>query len=166
MSLKKAEIGTYTFPESGFKIGIKKVSPYLPVEMRRIFPAPVPPMQEVDYGDGDKKLEPNPASMDYQRELAEYNTGMEAKIRRLIIKRGTIFEMTDEMKEELEELRQYWRDDMGQELEEKEDKVAYLTYLAIGSDSDIQELVTAILMRSQPTEAAIKDAVDNFRGKV
>ena len=44
------------------------------------------------------------------------------------------------------------------------DKLLYISYIAIGTDSDMEELMDVIMRRSQPTEAVMSDVKASFPG--
>lgn len=151
----------HMFKDTGITVGIRRVSPLLMLKLRERYPAPKPPMQEVDYGDGKKRLEPNPAHPDYIASMAAYDEDMERRARDLLIRRGVVVEWTDEQKAELEEVKAWWLASYGEELS-GDDVVNYVSYVAIGSDSDLVDLVDALVKRSQPTEEAVKENLDRF----
>jgi hypothetical protein len=157
------ELMLYKFKDTGVEVSIRKVSPLLGAEIQRAFPAPTPPLQEVDYGDGVKKMEPNPSDPTFIEELRKYSNFLEEKTRSLIIKRGVVIELTDEQKSDVAELRKQWKDDFGVELQ-GDDKYIFVSYIAVGTDSDLEELLQAILRRSRPTEGAIAEATKTFQG--
>lgn len=158
-----SKVEQFTFQDSGEVVGIRKVSPLLMIRLRERFPMPKPPMQEVDYGDGVKKLEPNPAHPAYREALSEYDQMIEQKARRMLIKRGVVIEWTPERREALEEIRAYWKENLDGDLE-PDDEVAFVSYVCVGSDSDLEEFLEALLKRSQPTEAAVDEAAGRFQG--
>ena len=159
-----AELIPYTFKDTGRTVMIRKISPYLINELRKVYPPPEPPMQEVDY-DGEKIVEPNPAHPDYPKMMADYNTMIEQKMRRLIIKRGVVVNFTPEIEQEIEELREFWASETeGHQIEETDDAVFYVTYLCFGSDTDTEELIDAIMRRSQPTREDVELTKAAFRG--
>lgn len=160
MSNRKLE--DFTFKDSGVTVKIKRVSPYLVSKMSEQFPPPEPPLQEVDYGDGKKRKEVNESDPKYIEEMRKYNIEFEKRMRKVIIDLGVVYELTDEDKKEVEKLRQYMTEEFDGELED-DDKVAFITYIAVGSDKDIEDLISAILLRSQPTEKAIEAAKNNFK---
>lgn len=156
--MKENELIPHTFKDSGVTVQIKKVSPLLILELQRAFPKPEPPTQEVMIGD-KKVIESNPAHPDYVLALEKYQIELEKKIRRLLIKRGV---KCDVPEDEVSELRKFWADEGLGELDPN-DLVVYISYIACGTDSDLEDLITKITRRSQPTEAEIKASVDSFR---
>lgn len=164
MADKKYE--TYTFKDTGEIVELRKVSPLLLIKLRERYPQPKPPLQLVDYGDDDKKMEPNPAHPDYLEALAQYEQDMERRARDLLIRRGVVVQWTDEKRKALEDLRTFWRDSYEADMPAEDDTVAYVSYLAIGSDSDLTELIDHLVKRSQPTEEAIGAAQDRLKSQV
>lgn len=164
MTNKPAELIPFTFKDTGVTVLIRKVSPLLAMELQRSFPPPPPPMNKVDFGDGVIREEPNEADPAYLKKLSEYNQEFELKIRRMLIKRGVVLEITEEMKVQIEELREFWHDEYGIDFPESDDKLAYVWYIAIGTDQDLRELLDAIMRRSQPTQEAEELARKTFQG--
>jgi hypothetical protein len=135
-------------------------------EMRQLYPQPEPPTVEVDYGDlGGKKLESNEADPGYIKAQAEYRMMIVLKSQRLLIERGVVVELDDEMKAEVVELRDFWRQEHGKELPGS-DKMVYVLHIALGTPDDLTELVEAVSRRSSPTEVSISEANGTFRGEV
>jgi hypothetical protein len=158
-----SELTAFTFHDTGVKVLIKKVSPLLVVELQKAFPPPAPPQQEVEIG-GEIVIESNPAHPDYVATMNEYNREFEMRVRRLLIKRGVeIPGENKEWQEEVAELREFWREEYAKELE-GDDKMLYISYIAVGTDGDLTDLLGAIMQRSQPTEAAVAAAKASFPG--
>ena len=165
---KTSELTPHTFKDTGIKVKIRKVSPMLIMEVQKAFPPPKPPMQEVVYGDpgesGAKTVEePNEAHPDYLVAIDEYNLELEAKVRQLMFKRGVRIHLDEEQKQEVKELREEWKEMFDKDLSGS-DKYLYISYIAIGTDADMEELQEVIMRRSQPTEAAIAEAKAGFQG--
>lgn len=158
-----AKIEQHTFKDSGYTVGIRKVSPLLMIRLRERFPPPKPPKQLVDYGDGEKRVEENPAHPDFREAQVEYETMIESKARRLLIKRGVVIEWDDEKREALADMRSYWKETFEDELD-PDDDVAFVSYLCVGSDSDLEEFLEILMKRSQPTEGAVGEAQARFQG--
>ncbi len=159
-----AELIPYTFKDTGRTVMIRKISPYLINELRKLYPAPEAPTQVVDY-DGEKIVESNPSHPDHVKAMQEYNLMIEQRMRRLIIKRGVVVDFTPEIEQEIEELRAFWAEETeGHEIEETDNTVFYVTYLCFGSDADAEELLDAIMRRSQPTREDVELTKAAFRG--
>ena len=146
---------------TGIVVRIKRVSPFLISDVLKTIPRPRPPVQEVDYGDGVKRQEENPAHPSYELALEEYNQRVTELSTRITLRRGVEADIDyaalSQIKEELAA-------DFGVELEEKDDLIAYIKYVATGSPDDVRRLAAAILSESQPSEEAIQANVDSFRG--
>lgn len=154
---------SYTVKDTGATFQIRKVSPLLLLKLRDKFPPPVPPQQEVDYGDGVKRLEANPAHPEYVKAQADYDQMMELKARELMVRRGVIIDWTEERQAEYQEFADWWQATYDEPLD-GDRNFNYIYYIAIGSDSDLEELITALVRRSQPTEEAVKAATARFQG--
>jgi len=164
----KSELFPYTFKDTGIKVKIKKVSPLLIVEVQKAMPVPKPPMQDVVYGDpgdpGAKKVqEPNESHPDYLADIDDYNMALEMKVRKFMIMRGVVINLDDEQKQEVKQLREEWKEEFDAELNGS-DKFLYISYIAIGTDADMEELMDVIMRRSQPTEAVITEVKASFQG--
>jgi hypothetical protein len=81
----------------------------------------------------------------------------------MIIKRGVEVSLTEEQKKEVAELRDFYQTEYGKTLH-GDDKVVWVSYIAIQSDKDMTDLINAILRSSQPTEAAVANATQSFQG--
>lgn len=162
MSTKNPGLVPHTFKDTGKQVLIRKVSPFLAMEVRKAFPPPTPPMQKVTYPEGVEVMEANTAHPDYLKALQEHEIMVNQKVLELTVIRGVHFEMTDEVRAEIEELRADMRETG---IEPKAgDKLFYVLNICIGTTEDMNELVEAIMQRSGPTEAAVQAAVDTFPG--
>lgn len=153
----------YVFKDTGEEVTLRKVSPLLLIKLRERYPQPKPPLNRVEYGEGEFKMEPNPANPDYIETLTQYESDMERRARDLLIRRGVVVEWTEEKREALADLRGWWKATYETDMPVEDDTVAYVSYLAIGSDSDLTDLVDALVKRSQPTEEAIDAAQDRLK---
>ena len=159
------QVVSYRFKDTGRLVGIKKVSPMLAAELRRSFPPPKPPMEEVDYGDGKKVLEPNSAHPGYQSVMEDYNQQMNERVQRLLIKRGVVVAWDDEKKQEVADLRSFWKEEYATELQGSDVEV-YVNHICVGTQEDLQELIQAITQRSGATEEVIQSHLETFPDKV
>jgi hypothetical protein len=160
MSTFPGELTPFKFQDTGISVKIRKVSPLLINELYKLYPAPKPPLQEVDYGDGKKVQEVNEAHPDYVQALADHNTQIYEQLKKLLVKRGVVCEVD---KDAVDELRQFWQDEYGNHLEGTDLEI-YVLYICAGSDADINELMDAITRRSQPTQEAKELAKVSFPG--
>lgn len=163
-----SELTPFVFKDTGIQVMIKKVSPFLIMEVEKSFPPPEPPMQEVIYGDPDdpgaKRVhEPNESHPEYQKDLEEYETELEFKLRQVIIERGVVIVLDEEQKGEINELREYWKETFDRDIP-LNDKMLYITHIAVGTGPDVEDLITAISSRSQPTEAETSLNKAGFQG--
>jgi hypothetical protein len=158
---------TYTF-KTGLTVQIKKVNTLLMNEIRKSFPPPRPPKERVNYGTKeapDLVEEVNEASPEYTAALDKYNQDLEMLTRKILVKRGVIYTLTPEQKEEVKQLREDMEETGGPELD-KDDKLVFIAYLAIGDEDDYTRLIRTIVATSQPTEEKVKENQDSFRGDV
>ena len=97
--------------------------------------------------------------------MAAYNQEMEVKMRRLLIKRGVEYlpDQEADALTQVDELRKSWMEDYGQPLDEPSDKVVYIWFIAAGTDKGIEEITSAILSRSQPSQEDVELAKASFR---
>lgn len=164
------ELTPFTFKDTGITVQIRKVSPLLIMEVQKAMPVPKPPMQEVVYGDpgdpGAKTVkEPNEAHPDYLADIDAYNMELEMKVRKFMIMRGVVIHLSDDQKQDVKELREEWKEEFGVELSGN-DKLLYISYIAIGTDSDMEEMMDVIMRRSQPTEAAMSEVKAGFPSQI
>jgi hypothetical protein len=121
---------------------------------------PNPPMVDVDYG-GKVKQEPNPNHPDYVEALRQYTLAQNNKALEAAIILGVRVTVD---KERVAELRQDL-DGMNFDLPHN-DKVVYITRILCETAHDLEVLRDAILRKSQPTEAAVAEAVARFPADV
>lgn len=157
-----AKLEPYVFKDTGETVQIRKVSPLLVIKLRERFPAPRPPLQTVDYGDGPKQ-EQNPTEPNYLLAVQDYEQAMERRVRNLLIQRGVIIDWDDEKKARLEELRAWWKTTYNEDLDDLDDTFAYVSYLCVGSDSDLEDLINILIKRSQPSKEGIEGAQERFK---
>lgn len=160
------KIAKFTFEDTGIEVGIRKVSPLFIADARTEYVkkhAPEVPSQRINYGTEEQPnwiVEQNPADPDYLKALEALDGEIEGHIRRFIIRRGVICEVDLEA---VREARQDAMEEFGVELD-PDDKFVYVSYVCTGSQEDLQDLLTAIIRRSQPTEEEIANAVSSFPG--
>lgn len=156
----------YTFQDTGITVKLRKISPLLAADVAAAFPEPLPPQQEVDYGDPvGKVLERNYSDPEYLQEKAGYQKRIFGALQRVMILRAVVVE-GEEWKEEVQEYRSFIEKHTGKPLDEPEDLVVYILRICIGSEEDLADLLTAITRRSQPTQEEVDSAKASFRGKV
>lgn len=133
----------FVFQSTGVEVALKPVSALLIVDARRSVPRPLPPSERVQNGDGSWREEPNYDAPAYARALEAYNEKVELAVRKLCVKRGVVLRLTDAQKEEVTELREFWRAEYGQELD-PDDRYVYVAYIAAGSQADYEALAAAL----------------------
>jgi hypothetical protein len=157
---RKEPLVPLTF-DTGITVQIRRTSPMLIQEVQKSFPAPLPPRNKVDYGNGFTAMEVNKEDPDYQEEMKKYKADLDARVLKAMIIRCVEAEIDQTA---LVELREQMRE-VGAELD-KNDKYVYVSMIAMETADDFTNLANTILKRSQPTEEAVQDAVDSFRGDV
>lgn len=173
---------THTFQDSGITVRLHKLSPMTSQEIiaavRRELAdtRPEAPRFEVDYGRG-KIEEPNEAHPVYQRLLKEWEASVSKLANERLFKLACLdaVELTidDAIREQIRRKKRLmkiaarldWQDDPDLEPDEN-DQLFYITHIACASPDDVQEFYQAIALRSQPTEAAIEQHKQSFRGDV
>lgn len=155
-----------TLPISGEVVLVQPVSPLLLAKLRKKYPPPEAPSQQVNYGTSEAPQwadEPNESHPDYLKALQEWKLLLEERSRHFAMILGTQIEWTKEKRERLEAYREAITS-TGEELDiEEDDKIAYISYVAIQSGEDYATLLKAVLEGSRPTEEGIKDAIASFR---
>jgi len=154
----------FTFKDTGITVKIKKISPMLAADVSAAMPEPLPPEQEVDYGEPKGKvMERNYGDPTYAQAMKEYERKASALVQKVIINRAVVVEGED-WKKEVKEYRDFIFSNTGAQLEEKDDLLVYVLRICVGSNDDMNDLVDAIIKRSQPTQEAIEQAKRSFRG--
>lgn len=151
----------FTFLGSGITVKLRTVAPMLLDKVRSSVPKPEAPLNEVDYGDGQKRMERNYGDPDYQAALKEAERAAGEKTIRVLFLLGVECDVDTEA---VENLRRTMRA-FGVELDD-DDKWVYLSNICLIDQQDIYNLRDAILRRSQPTEVAIGESLETFRGDV
>lgn len=147
---------------TGITVGIRKISPYTFDALNRAFPKPEPPMQPVDYGQGDIRQEPNPAHPAYQSALVKHQAMVNEKSQLLMLSMGVVTELDEAALELLSVLRSGLAA-IGIEIDD-DNHLAYLKHVAIKSEADLTRIAAAVTSKSQPTEEAVQDHLETFPG--
>lgn len=152
--------------DSGITIKIRKVSPMLAADIESSIPMPLPPEQEVDYGEPKGIVnERNLSDPEYLIRLQERSGEIFQKWKRALILLGVVLE-GDAWKKDVKEYRAFIQETTGHPLEETNDKLVYTLRIAIGTFEDQDDLIHAITRRSQPTAEAIEEAKTSFQRKI
>jgi len=154
-----------TFPDSGITIQYRKVSPLLrddlDAALRRQYPIPDPPMQQIDTGFGDGRPQPNPLDPEYREQvamwqIAHYNR-LGDKMLRVAIASYVVVEVDAEAVAAL-------RSQMGAlgvELD-ADDKYVYVSRICISSKTDQDYLGDALFKGSSPTRNEVESTKATF----
>lgn len=150
----------FTF-STGKTVGIRRVSPLLAYALRRQFPPPKPPMQEVEHAAGGGRQEPNPSHPDHLEALAAHQELVNHKTQDLMIEGGVEVEVDQEALAQARALMEMSGAVLPTEISEK---VAYIKYCLVGSAEDIAGIIRAVQGISQPTEEAVANHTATFPG--
>lgn len=146
---------------SGITVKIRKVSPFSLDAVRRLYPRPQPPIVDNDYGDGQKRREPNPADPDYLLALEEYKALLTTKITEAMLHLGIKTDIdTDAVAAFREEIGA-----LGVALDES-DRLVYIRHILIQTEDDLQRLAEAITRKTMPTEEAVQEHLATFSGDI
>jgi len=164
----------FTFKDSGITVQLRKLSPFtgdlIGRSLRKERPAPTPPVNMVQYGDGKPTPEPNTADPAYLAAMQEYETWIAGeagkRMMNLVIDTAIVISKDDIDLDEVQRIRSAMamldspiEDDM-------DDREVYIRYICVGSQDDLEDLIANATRRSQPTEAAIAENVAAFQGNV
>jgi len=159
------DLATFAFA-SGATATLRPVSQFtrahIEMQMRKLYPTPAPPMNEVDYGDG-KKLEPNYSDPDYERQLQEYQAFIAVKMLDGMIDLGVEIEVDqlklDRVAESMERI--------GIPLVEISDKVAFVKHCCMFDiEHEMPALLTAMNDLIGPRQEDVDDHIATFQGDV
>jgi hypothetical protein len=157
-------ISEFTFKDTGITVKIRKVSPMLAADVNASMPDPLPPEQEVDYGEPrGKVMERNYGDPQYADDLAKHRQKVFQALQRVMVKRAVIVEGAEWL-EAVKEYRGFILQETGAPLDEPDDLLVYVMRVCVGTQEDMMELLEAITKRSQPTQEAIEQAKRSFRG--
>jgi hypothetical protein len=150
--------------ECGVTVELRRVPPLTLQEFDRQYerdhPVPVPPKQQVDYGNGPVS-EDNRAAPDFLQAIAQYNGEKARAAMDLILWKGVKVDVDAvALQEARDDAAQFGMTLPG------DDRLVYIKHVLIGSSEELLELRDAILLRGQPTEAAIAQAAGEFKSPV
>lgn len=159
------DLATFTFA-SGAVATLRPVSQFtqahIEIEMRKQHPAPEPPMNEVDYGDG-KKLEPNYGDPAYEQAVQHHQALISGKVFEATIELGIEIEIDHEKLARVASIL----DRLGTPLQELSDKVAYIKHCCM-FDIEHEGPLLADAMRALigPRQEDVADHIGTFQGDV
>jgi hypothetical protein len=163
------KLPAFTFPDSGITVGLRRFAPdtqdTIARELMRQSPAPsVPVVEGIEREDGTYEMEENPADEDYQQALSAYmqriSLTVGQKMVELALKRMEVEidqEAVDQFKADMAEI--------GTPLDpELDDRAIYIRHICISSTYDLTAMMAYLQRRSLPTEVAVQEFLDSFRG--
>lgn len=166
----KSLLFTFRFPDSGREVTVRK----LPFFYERTFmaqyakdhPAPQPPTTLVDYGDGDKVVEPNTSHPVYYQRLArwekERDEWVDSRIKHLYadfaLHSPVDKAAVDKVREQMALL--------DTPLDGLNDAYVYLWMVCVATLSDFTDFIKFMRERTAPTEETIALARESFPGTV
>jgi hypothetical protein len=153
----------FTF-SNGTVIEIGKIPPLLIQKINKAYPAPKPPVERIDMGDGIFETHENTAHPDYLQAVQDHQSHLEEMFRNLTIQLGVKSKLTDEQLEQVKAQRELMAS-VGVELE-PDDKYVFVSYVAVETSDDYTRLLQAVMEESQPTEARIQAIEESFQGEV
>lgn len=149
-------------PDSGQLLHVRRMPVSLLEDFRRTEPPPPgPPMQQVDYGGGKIKEEPNPAHPDYVGMLQDYYAALFDRASEFAIEFGVECEIDPKA---IEKVRR-WAEKRGAVLPDN-DLVLYVTRVLAVTGKDLLTIQSAVFGRVEPTEEAVDKAAESFPGPV
>lgn len=140
----------FKFPTSGYEIAIKPVSPILITQLRRAFPQPEAPLESIERPDGSKIEERNPHADSHRAAMDTWALDFADRTRRMYVQLGVVKRLTDAERAEVTQVREVMAA-QGVTLED-DDRVVWVSYVAIQSNEDFTALMTAIQSLSRPTD--------------
>lgn len=156
------ELAAFTFA-NGATATLRPVSQFtkahVEMAMRKKYPPPDPPLNEVDYGDGQKKREPNYSDPDYEQAIKQYQATLSIKMLDGIIDLGVDIEIDQVALGRVQESMVR----IGIPLEEISDKVAYVKHCCMFSlEREMPDLMTAMEKLIGPREEDVADHIATF----
>lgn len=158
----------FTFKDTGISVKLRKISPMLAADVSASMPEPQPPEVEVNYGEPKGIVkEPNLSDPNYAIQLQEHQVKVYRTYRRVMILRSIDrTSLPEDWQQQVTEYRQLIKEQTGKDLDEPEDLVVFILRIAVGSPEDLNELITTITRRSQPTPEGVALAKESFPGSV
>ncbi|RMG92585.1 MAG: hypothetical protein D6706_16645 [Chloroflexi bacterium] len=145
---------------SGKTVHIRPVSAALVAQrLRRRYPAPKPPLQTVDYGNGIKRKEFNYSHPDYLKAREAWERFLQELTGDAILQEALNIPLSAKQKKEIEK----WRRENPELAGELSDHDIYWYYLTLTSDADMMAIIEAA---QTLTMSDIEAAEDSFRRNV
>ena len=156
---KKANTKEFTFPDSGETIHVPSISlAGIAMALRRRYPKPMPPMQEVDFGNGHTEKERNYSHPEYKLMVKDWEVFLEDQAANIAIERVFDFKLTKIQRTAIKE----WKTGHPDWWDEKDkDKDIWVENIALSTDQDLIALME-FLRGDEPTEEGISAQADGF----
>lgn len=159
-----------TLHDSGYTVQIRSIGPTtleaLGQAVRKSLPGkPDPPLNTVIGLDGKETQEPNPADPEYAAALAAYEEQIQAEVGTRLMELMRTYAVVYEVDAETLASFRAAMLAVGVEIE-SDDREAWWKHFILNSQADAQQLVSAVLRQSGPTEEAISQKIEQFPGDV
>lgn len=145
----------HTFKSTGVSAYLRPIPPFLLRTVGKTLVAPEPPEEEVPQIDGTTRKEKNRAHPDYIAAMKAYDERVNEATADLIVTRGVFLALTDAMRDEVKQLREFMKSRFGVDLD-ADDMTAYVKHIAIGTPEELRELILAVTAQSVPTDPLSK----------
>lgn len=159
----KAKKTKFTFPDSGEEIYVVPYSVAAEaLRLQRKFPRPMPPIVNVDMGNGHKVKEFNYADPDYDMKVAKWQTFVSEMAARKVFSKATNSIALNEKQKQVVEL---WKSENPDEWDDRDGDVdVWLEQIAITTDADFTAWTNFIRDGGQPSTEEVKAIQDGFPG--
>ncbi len=159
----------FTFKDSGITVQFYRIGPMtrqqISLQVQRDIPKPPPPIVQTEIGPEENEADP-----DYEKQLRAWEAACTQELNLRLLKIAALNTVCDvdtaavaRVKRNLAAAKTPWEDDTAL-ADEDNDRICYILHVAIATQEDLEEFGTAILTRSQPTEAAVQAHIDSFPG--
>lgn len=145
-------------------VQVRKVSSLLARELLKEFPEPPIPTNKVILN-GQEIYEENESDPDYREKLRKHKTKLTEAMNNLLIDRGVFVVLTEEDKQEVNELKEWWQDKYSKPLSGS-DEYIFVRHICISTMEDLKELLTAITRRTQATQEGTQQALETFPSEI
>lgn len=161
---KNAELSELTFPTSGITVHLPLMSAAgLAMRLRRKYPAPNPPIQVVDYGNGHKEKEFNYSHPEYKEAQRLHALFINQKTEEILMERAVrSLSLSPEQKEMV---AQWKTENPGWYDEDDKDQAIFFEEFCLADEDDLLAFIKHI-SGYDPTEEEIASAVAGFPGNV
>lgn len=141
----------YTIAGSGVSLFIRPVSSFLFRDIEKQYPAPIPPREQIIRADGSFMETENRAHPDYIAAVREREARVNGMMGDLIVELACMIVLTDEQRDEIKAYRDNFKRITGGELAGSIES-QYIKYIALADNSDMVELIRAVMNRMRPDE--------------